>query len=250
MIGFKAAAIGAALLLTATAAPTISGNQAAPDTPIESESFEIESFEEEVESESFVEVEEESESIDIPDESYTISGNNSDTFDDYNDVTEEESEYRPSISGNEVIIDPYSDYDGFDGSISSAYVEYFRGFLSKLGPDSHYVCARTGQYTYIFASSDDLTFNGVFSGTNVFVVTLNTRYDISVSAGAESTFTFDPHGYMCYSDLSDQYPTLATSSDISLRQIVFVIGIAIVFYTLTSFLRRGNRWVKRRKHLY
>lgn len=248
MIGFKAAAIGAALLLTATAAPTISGNQTDPDKPVESESFD--DFVEEVESESFVEVEEESESIDLPDESYTISGNNSDTFDHYNDVTEEESEYRPSISGNEVIIDPYSDYDGFDGSISSAYVEYFRGFLSKLGPDSHYVCARTGQYTYIFASSDDLTFNGVFSGSNVFVVTLNTRYDISVSAGAESTFTFDPHGYMCYSDLSDQYPSLATSSDISLRQIVFVIGISIVFYTLTSFLRRGNRWVKRRKHLY
>lgn len=248
MIGFKAAAIGAALLLTATAAPTISGNQADPDKPVESESFD--DFVEEVESETFVEVEEESESIDLPDELYTISGNNSDTFDHYNDVTEEESEYRPSISGNEVIIDPYSDYDGFDGSISSAYVEYFRGFLSKLGPDSHYVCARTGQYTYIFASSDDLTFNGVFSGSNVFVVTLNTRYDISVSAGAESTFTFDPHGYMCYSDLSDQYPSLATSSDISLRQIVFVMGIAIVFYTLTSFLRRGNRWVKRRKHLY
>lgn len=109
MIGFKAAAIGAALLLTATAAPTISGNQAAPDTPIESESFEIESFEEEVESESFVEVEEESESIDLPDESYTISGNNSDTFDDYNDVTEEESEYRSTVSGNEVIINPYAD---------------------------------------------------------------------------------------------------------------------------------------------
>lgn len=248
MIGFKAAAIGAALLLTATAAPTISGNQTDPDKPVESESFD--DFVEEVESETFVEVEEESESIDLPDESYTISGNNSDTFDHYNDVTEEESEYRPSISGNEVIIDPYSDYDGFDGSISSAYVEYFRGFLSKLGPDSHYVCARTGQYTYIFASSDDLTFNGVFSGSNVFVVTLNTRYDISVSAGAESSFTFDPHGYMCYSDLSDQYPSLATSSDISLRQIVFVIGTSIVFYTLTSFLRRGNRWVKRRKHLY
>lgn len=248
MIGFKAAAIGAALLLTATAAPTISGNQTDPDKPVESESFD--DFVEEVESETFVEVEEESESIDLPDESYTISGNNSDTFDHYNDVTEEESEYRPSISCNEVIIDPYSDYDGFDGSISSAYVEYFRGFLSKLGPDSHYVCARTGQYTYIFASSDDFTFNGVFSGSNVFVVTLNTRYDISVSAGVESTFTFDPHGYMCYSDLSDQYPSLATSSDISLRQIVFVIGISIVFYTLTSFLRRGNRWVKRRKHLY
>lgn len=246
MIGFRAAAIGAALLLTATAAPTISGNQADPDTPVESESFD--DFEEEVESESFVEVEEESESIDIPDESYTISGNNSDSFYDYNDVTEEESEYRSSISGNDIV--PYSDYDGYDGSISSAYVEYFRGFLSKLGPNSHYVCARTGQYTYIFASSDDLTFDGVFSGSNVFVVTLNTRYDISVSAGAESSFTFDPHGYMCYSDLSDQYPSLATSSDISLRQIVFVIGIAIVFYTLTSFLRRGNRWVKRRKHLY
>ena len=250
MIGFKAAAIGAALLLTATAAPTISGNQATPDKPIESESFEIESFEEEVESESFVEVEEESESIDLPDESYSISGNNIDSFDDHNDVVEEESEYRSTISGNEVIIVPYSDYDGYDGSISSAYVEYFRGFLSKLGPDSHYVCARIGQYTYIFASSDDLTFNGVFSGSNVFVVTLNTRYDISVSAGTESSFSFDPHGYMCYSDLSDQYPSLATSGDVSLRQIVFVVGISIVFYTLTSFLRRGNRWVKRRKHLY
>lgn len=245
MIGFKAAAIGAALLLIATAAPTISGNQAAPDKPIESESFV-----EEVESETFMEVEEESESIDLPDESYTISGNNSDSFDDYNDVTEEEYESRSTISGNEVIIVPYNDYDGYDGSISSAYVEYFRGFLSKLGPDSHYVCARTGQYTYIFASSDDLSFDGIFSGTNVNVITLNTRYDISVSAGTEGSFTFDPHGYMCYSDLSDQYPSLATSGDVSLRQIVFVMGISIVFYTLTSFLRRGNRWVKRRKHLY
>ena len=33
-----------------------------------------------------MEVEEESESTDISDESYSISGNNSDSFDDYNDV--------------------------------------------------------------------------------------------------------------------------------------------------------------------
>lgn len=144
---------------------------------------------------------------------------------------------------------PLADYDTYYGSISTTYVEYMRGYLSKLEPDMHYVGARTGQYEYIFAFSDTLTYsNGLFSGSDVNVVTWNTQNQGYFNSTIQSSFSLDVRSYLVYTDLGFDYPSLASSSDVSLRQIVFVIAISIVFYTLSSFMvrksirSRSKRW--------
>lgn len=144
---------------------------------------------------------------------------------------------------------PLADYDTYYGSISTTYVEYMRGYLSKLDPDMHYVGARTGQYEYIFAFSDTLTYsNGLFSGSDVNVVTWNTQNYGYFNSTIQSSFSLDVGSYLVYTDLGFDYPSLATSSDVSLRQIVFVIAISIVFYTISSFMlrksirSRSKRW--------
>lgn len=220
------------------------------ETIVETEVETDTEIEEDPVDETIISPEEDDQSDDLSDSQYTVSDNNSDPYIDNNIDDGDGSDTQYTVSGNEYIIVPYSDYDGYDGVISDAYLQYFRGLCAKLSPSSHYVCARTGQYTYIFASGNALTYDRVFSGTDITVTTINTRYDLSISTATESTFTFDPSGYMCYSDLSDVYPALTTVGDLSLRQIVFVIAIAISFYTVTSFLKGGRRWVRRRKHVY
>lgn len=136
---------------------------------------------------------------------------------------------------------PLADYDTYYGSISTTYVEYMRGYLSKLEPDMHYVGARTGQYEYIFAFSDTLSYsNGLFSGSDVNVVTWNTQNYGYFNSTIQSSFSLDVGSYLVYTDLGFDYPALATSSDISLRQIVFIIAISISFYTFSSFMVRKS----------
>lgn len=136
---------------------------------------------------------------------------------------------------------PLADYDTYYGSISTTYVEYMRGYLSKLEPDMHYVGARTGQYEYIFAFSNTLTYsNGLFSGSDVYVVTWNTQNQGYFNSTIQSSFSLDVGSYLVYTDLGFDYPALATSSDISLRQIVFITAISISFYTLSSFMVRKS----------
>lgn len=151
------------------------------------------------------------------------------------EVFEQDSEYD---------LMPLADYDTYYGSISNTYVEYFRGYISKMEYNEHYVAARTGQYEYIFAYGPELFYDGTFYGSDVMVVTFNTNQNGSFSSGIQTTFTLDPGSYLVYSDLSPNYPALSTSSDMSLRQIVYAIIFIIIFYTISQF---GNALgIKRR----
>lgn len=127
---------------------------------------------------------------------------------------------------------PYAYYDTYYGSISSTYLEYMRGYLSKLPPDAHYVGARTGQYDYIFAYGADLIYNGSsFSGAAT-VIRWNTYNNGSMYQTYDSAFYLNPGSYLVYSDLSGKYPSLATSSDMTLRQILILLTIACLCLTI------------------
>lgn len=144
---------------------------------------------------------------------------------------------------------PLSDYDTYYGSISSTYLEYMRGYLYKLAPGEHYVASRVGQYEYVFAYGESLVYSGSsFSGSDITTVIFNTQSQGSFSSSVESSFTLYPGSYLVYTDLSGSpYPSLSTSSDFSLRQIVYVIAMMIVFYTLSQFMRSGVARVGRRR---
>lgn len=181
-----------------------------------------------------------------PTVSDSISDNNiSDFGSDSEEQQPNESQY--DNENNEYAVMPLANYDTYYGSISSTYVEYMRGYLSKLEPDMHYVAARTGQYEYIFAYGD-LSYSGnSFSGSNIHVVTWNTQNTGYFNSSVQSSFSLSPGSYLVYTDLGFDYPSLATSSDMSLRQIVYVIAISISFYTIGSFfIRKSTRSRSRR----
>lgn len=128
---------------------------------------------------------------------------------------------------NEVV--PMSSYSTYYGAIGSTYVDYMRGYLSKLDYDAHYVGARVGQYDYIFAYGSDLFYSsGVFSGS-VTVVRWNTYNNGSFSVSYDNSFRLSAGSYLVYSDLSSEYPSLATSSDFTLRQILYSFTIFCIF---------------------
>lgn len=129
-------------------------------------------------------------------------------------------------------VQPYAYYDAYYGSISSTYLEYMRGYLSKLPPDVHYVGARTGQYDYIFAFGADLTYNGSSFAGAVTVIRWNTYNNGTMYQTYDSSFYLNPGSYLVYSDLSDKYPSLATSSDVSLRQILIVFTVFCLCLTI------------------
>lgn len=240
-------ALGAAVVAPATAAraASLSGND-----------LEVE------ESETLIQTEESSqEESFLPESSETISVYNNSSVSG-NDVVESEYESESEIESDTESGDsdsvlesvyeimPLQNYNTYYGSITSTYFEYMRGFLSKLGFKDHYVAARVSQYDYIFAYGENLVFNGSFSGSDITVITFNTYNNGSYSSSVQSSFSLSPGSYMVYSDLSGIYPSLATSSDFSLRQIVLVLGIAIVSYTVGCFfIRKAVKSHSRRRRL-
>lgn len=141
-------------------------------------------------------------------------------------------------------ITPYASYDTFYGSISGTYLEYMRGYLSKLPTDAHYVGARVGQYDYVFAYGD-ISYDGDFSGSAT-VIRWNTYNNGSMYQSYDPAFYLDPGNYMVYSDLSDKYPSLATSSDFTLRQVLILMTIFFLCFTIDHMyqvrkIRKLNR---------
>ena len=258
-IGLQVRRIGCsicgALALVALAPPLPVSAVSDNDVVVESE------FESEVESESevIVPTEEEVESSDISESESEMDNDNFGSVSDNSVASGSAAESESfdsdfSVSENDVnnyYPDFYSDYNVYNGAISSTYLEYMRGYLPKLDWDEHYVAARVSRYDYIFAYSADLTYNGVFTGSDVVVVKFNTSQDYAAfSVTVEPSFSLSVGSNLVYTDLSHQFPMLASSSDFSLRQIVVFLAISITVWTVGTFLRRTPVASRRRRRWY
>lgn len=256
-IGLQVRRIGCsicgALALVALAPPLPVSAVSDNDVVVESES----EFESEVESESEVIVpsEEEVESSDIFESESEVDSDYNDSVSDNSVIAGDSSESESfdtdiSVSGNSLDynVDLYNNYDVYDGSISSTYLEFMRGFLPKLDWDEHYVAARVSRYDYIFAFSNSLTYDGVFTGSNVVVVKWNTSQDYAAyTVTVEPSFSLSVNSNLVYSDLTHQFPSLADSSAVSLRQIVVFLAISVTVWTVGTFLRRTPVASRRRR---
>lgn len=260
-IGLQVRRIGCsicgALALVALAPPLPVSAVSDNDVVVESES----DFVSEVESESevIISTEAETESFDISESESEMDNDNSGSVSDNSvssgSAAEPESfDSDFSVSENDVnnyYPDFYSDYNVYNGAISSTYLEYMRGYLPKLDWDEHYVAARVSRYDYIFAYSANLTYNGVFTGTDVVVVKFNTSQDYAAfSVTVEPSFSLSVGSNLVYSDLTHQFPSLADSSAVSLRQIVVFLAISVTVWTVGTFLRRNPVASRRRRRWY
>lgn len=153
-----------------------------------------------------------------------------------------EAETLPSLESDEVLEDGIELYSAYDGSFSSTYVDYFRGFASKLPPSCHYLCFRDGQYSYVFYFSADLIKSGnIVTGTAGYY-RLNVYNGYQLSSGVGSVNEDVTQG-MYYSDFDgcssllggDYYAQVAV---LFVLCILFVFGLLNVMYRLTSHFRR------------
>lgn len=257
-IGLQVRRIGCsicgALALVALAPPlpvsAVSDNNVVVESEFESEV--------EFESETVVPTEEEVESSDISESKsevdFDYNGSVSNNSISFGSAAESESfDTDSSVSDNSVDynIDLYNNYDVYDGSISSTYLEFMRGFLPKLDWDEHYVAARVSRYDYIFAFSASLAYDGVFTGSDVVVVKWNTSQDYAAyTVSVEPSFSLSVNSNLVYSDLTHQFPSLADSSSVSLRQIVVFLAISVTVWTVGTFLRRTPVASRRKRRWY
>lgn len=137
-----------------------------------------------------------------------------------------------------------SSYTGYEGSISSTYSEYFKGVLYKENP-KHYVICRTGQYQYLMAYGDNLSYsNGTFSGSvKTIIINTNTyNANFTITYGTDSNFIFSVNNNMIYSDLGS-FPVINYQTSQYYQKGVIYFASAIIltigFYWITkSFVSR------------
>ena len=140
-----------------------------------------------------------------------------------------------------------SSYQGYDGSISSTYSEYFKGILYKLEP-AHYLICRTGQYQYMMAYGDDLEYeSGVFTG-DVFTVIINTNTynsNFSIVWGTDSDFRFTVNDNMIYSDLG-AFPIINYQTSVTYQKgvLYFAAAVIIAIFLYFMFKRAFGRTIK------
>lgn len=140
-------------------------------------------------------------------------------------------------ANNEAVVSAiYSSYTGYGGTIGNTYLDFFRGYLTRLKPFEHYVLFRESQYVYTLAMGN-LNYNGSFVG-DVTLYRYN-NYDYgSVSVTTDSNFVLNPNG-MVYTDLHDSsYPSLVSYDVFTLRQILYVIIGGIIGWVINQFFRK------------
>lgn len=171
------------------------------------------------------------ESSDSDTDNNTVSGNNisidiSELVDSINKLSDEQLAVSNAV---------YSSYDAYGGTISTSILEFFRGYLSDLSYSDNYVLSRVGQYDYIFAYGSLNYSSGVFSGS-VRIVKYNTYNNGTVTLSSDNNFRLNYTSGMLYTSLRDSgFPQLSTSSDFSLRQLVFCCAFIILGWTFNQF---------------
>ena len=103
-----------------------------------------------------------------------------------------------------------SNYNPYDGSMSTSVVQYFRAVLEKLPPDVDYVRFRESQYEYRMVYSDAMEFSvGVFSADTARYILYDARSSsFSWTAGDEGVFRLSTADALVYSSLGDVFPSL------------------------------------------
>lgn len=132
-------------------------------------------------------------------------------------------------------------YSAYDGSFSSTYLEYFRGFVAKLPPSTHYLCFRDSQYSYVLYSGGSLEKQGdIVSGTAGFY-RLNVRDNFRISSGVGDVYEDITTG-MYYSDFAG-CPSLMggeyyiETAQLFLLCIIFIFGLLSIMYRFAKRFR-------------
>lgn len=137
-------------------------------------------------------------------------------------------------------------YSSYDGVIPEPYLTYMKDILSWSTIDDKYVAfvssyyLNNRYYSYYVLALGDITFNGsYFSGSDVdvytFYPTVTTFSGTNYNHSIQSSFSYSPAGYLCFTDLSSNYPDIRGSTNRYLFIIIIFLALVLLFYTFTKF---------------
>lgn len=139
-----------------------------------------------------------------------------------------------------------------NGAIPSAALEYFEGVVIKLPEHYEYFLYRSGDYTSVLVSSEDLHLDGsVVSGTNVTCYEYNTRaqnggYNQYTPAYTKYTYDsiqIDTDIYsIAYSSLGDWSPLISREESKSYNWIQYILwSVVLILLVFICFKLIRNR---------
>lgn len=127
--------------------------------------------------------------------------------------------------------------EGYDGSISDTYLNYFRGIIAK-NPGDEYLAMRSGQYEYLLVYGD-LELNGkTFSGSGDYCrISLGSGYQgtTEVTYGSD-ILSFTESGQMIYSSLGN-YPELREGGSYEALGLYLLIGLFGLYFVFRDILK-------------
>ena len=128
----------------------------------------------------------------------------------------------------------YSVGSTYPGTFSSTYLDYFSGIAEKLSPSVHYVAYRSGQYEYVMAWGNELSYDGSrFRGDALNICRIyrengNYNYDYLVEWFIDSV-NMTPGGNFVYSDLGNYAALTKGGTGIEFTALLFAVGFAVVY---------------------
>lgn len=119
----------------------------------------------------------------------------------------------------------------YNGSISTTYLEYFRGYVQKMGHDVHYLLYRVDNYNYrLLYGTDLLESDGYFTGS-VDYVNIYTRDGTYISTGSDSV-SVSTGTAMVYSDYVGYSSLTEGGTSIEFKVVLFVLCFMVAYNVL------------------
>lgn len=156
-------------------------------------------------------------------------------------------------------IQEYQSYGSYDGVIPEPYLTYMKDILSWATLSDNYVAFVSSYYysnrtyNYYVLALGDISFNGSsFTGTAIdvyeFYPTVTGYSGTNYKHSLQSSFSYAPSGYLCFTDLSSSYPDLRGQTNRYLLVLLVVLALFVSFYTFTKF-GFGNVSFRRRPRM-
>lgn len=147
---------------------------------------------------------------------------------------------------------PVSAFQVEAGAIPAAALEYFEGVVTKLPEHHEYFLYRSGDYTSVLVSSEDLHLDGsVIYGTNVTCYEYNTRaqnggynqYIPSYTKNTYDSIQIDTDIFsIAYSSLGDWSPLISREESKSNNWIQYILwSVVLILLVFIAFKLIRNR---------
>lgn len=168
--------------------------------------------------------------------------------DDVEVATSSSASRSRSVTVNNVAVSAASAYTPDNDQISTSVLQYFKDMVVKLPYGTDYVFFRVNDYEYRLVYGSDLQYSdGVFTGSDMSYIKYYRQssssyyYDWLLASGSEGEFKLTTNGYMVYSNVGVDYPTMSGGVyTYETYAILFVLVLTLLLDVVHAFFFVGR----------